>query len=63
MMGDEEKEIAVEITCTLCNYLTDCNYVHTKEYGYGCNFEGLCQGQRPLRMLLTEDMIDPVEDD
>jgi len=42
----------MEITCVLCNYLADCTYVYLKGNGWGCNYEELCRGQRPLRFTV-----------
>ncbi len=45
----------MEITCVICIYLTDCDYVHLKPNGYGCSYEGLCNGQRPLRLTINKN--------
>ena len=48
----------MEITCVICKYLTDCNYAYLNLTGYGCNYEGLCNGQRPLRLTTKKNKKD-----
>ncbi len=45
----------MEITCVICKYLTDCNYAYLNLKGYGCSYEDLCNGQRPLRLTINKN--------